>query len=87
MSSRYPEHDKMRLIKDESQTIGGFLDWLQSEKQFEICERVERRFDDELVPIQLNIERLLADHFEIDLDVINDEKDAMFAELRGERPE
>lgn len=27
--SRYPEHDKLAKIKDESQSIGLFLDWLQ----------------------------------------------------------
>ncbi len=27
----YPEHAKVRLIKDNSQLVGSFLEWLESE--------------------------------------------------------
>ena len=30
--SDYPEHDKLSAIKDKSQAIGEFVDWLHSEK-------------------------------------------------------
>lgn len=35
-----PELDKMLKNKDESQAIGAFLDWLQTEKKVIFCHRV-----------------------------------------------
>ena len=29
----YPEHEKMKAVKDKSQTIGEFLDWLKDTKK------------------------------------------------------
>lgn len=29
--SDYPEHEKLRAVKGEAETIGAFLEWLQSE--------------------------------------------------------
>lgn len=34
---RYPEHEKMKAIKDKSQAIGEFLEWLDTEKNYEIA--------------------------------------------------
>ena len=40
--SKYPEHEKLSAIKDESQAIGEFLDWLKGGYEgspgYEICE-------------------------------------------------
>lgn len=33
----YPEHDKLSAIKDKSQSIGEFLEWLDFEKNYTIC--------------------------------------------------
>lgn len=34
----YPEHEKLDEIKDQSQAIGEFLEWLGREKSIELCE-------------------------------------------------
>jgi hypothetical protein len=39
--SYYPEHDKLRAIKDKSQAVGEFLEWLRDTKGLTICRRLE----------------------------------------------
>lgn len=34
----YPEHEKMAAVKDHSQAIGEFLEWLSSERELYICQ-------------------------------------------------
>lgn len=34
----YPEHEKLKAIKDQSQAIGEFIEWLKSQGYY-ICER------------------------------------------------
>jgi hypothetical protein len=80
MQNHYPEHDKMRNVKDHSQTIGEFLDWMKNEKGFAICE-VEQTYGRWTRTTQTT-EQLLAEFFEIDLAKIQDEKDHMLAEMR-----
>jgi hypothetical protein len=36
MSNAYPEHDKLQAVKDKSQAIGAFLEWL-GEQGLELC--------------------------------------------------
>ncbi len=74
----HPEHDKLMLVKDRSQAVGEFMEWLAEQGLF-ICER--GRFDD-LHLTGRNREQLLADFFEIDLNVIEAEKRAMLEQLR-----
>ena len=38
--SKYPEHEKLEQVKEQSQACGEFLDWLLSEKRFQVCEFV-----------------------------------------------
>jgi hypothetical protein len=86
MMSAYPEHDKMHEVVGQSQTIGEFLEWLHEEKgvrlgQFHTIDTPwsdEERFD----PFTYSTEKLLAEFFEIDLQKIGEEKDAMLASLR-----
>ena len=89
----YPEHEKMKANKGASQCIGAFLDWLQNEKRYTICEYLdseeidERGYDDVeegYLSIPKSIEEFLADYFDIDLKKIEKEKRAMLDELRGE---
>lgn len=85
--SKYPEHEKMRAVRSQSQAIGSFLDWLDH-SGYAVCEwektgpGANRSHD--FMRTQKSIEQLLADYFEIDLKKISDEKDAMYASLRGE---
>jgi hypothetical protein len=75
-NEKYPEHVKLRAVKDDSQKLGAFLDWLQ--------EQGIALYHDEPEPLAvcLTTEKLLAKYFEIDLDKIETEKRAMLEEQR-----
>lgn len=77
-AERYPEHQKLQAVANESHMIGRFLDYLEehgvrfarynrSEELDEICQRKEE---------------ILADYFEINLVKIEDEKRSMLEECR-----
>ncbi len=75
---KYPEHEKLNGIKDKSQFLGEFIEWAQS-KGMTFCEYSE---DGEgMYRVQKSINTLLAEFFEIDLNKIAEEKDAMLKEL------
>ncbi len=83
--SDYPECDKMSKVTDNSQTIGGFLEWL-GEQGIRLCtlEKMDEPFEpfeDHWCPIRENIESILAKYFEIDLALVDKEKCAMLKEL------
>lgn len=91
-----PEIDKMHAVKEQSQAIGEFLEWLQQEKAWELAayhQHEEACYDDEgdrtcgmrtSEPFIVNysIERLLAEYFEIDLKKVDDEKRAILESLQ-----
>jgi hypothetical protein len=78
--AEYPEHEKLKLVKDRSQAIGEFLDWLSDVKDWHLGYHVSRI--DALLPASYNIQRLLAEYFEIDLDKLEAEKLAIIEEMR-----
>ena len=87
MKNKYPECEKMVAVKDKSQAIGEFLDWLKEEKKFAIS-----AFHDggdysfgEWRPIRTSTEQLLAEFFNIDLDKVEEEKRQMLKELRKDK--
>lgn len=88
---KLPEHDKIKALDGHNQTVGEFLDWLRDEKGYHICEYMERREEseaDEWLPegyytINTSTERLLAEYFNIDLAVIEQEKRDMLEEMRA----
>lgn len=79
----YPEHEKLEAIKDESQAIGAFLDWLQNERQptLQLC-AVTNHTDHPFQPIYFGIQELLAEYFDINLKKIEAEKNKMLKEIR-----
>lgn len=88
---KYPEHEKLDKIHEKSNSIGDFLEWLSSVKQIRfakwITEPVENPFGKETsidVFIQQNmeIEKWLAEYFNIDLKKLEEEKQTMLKELR-----
>ena len=81
LPGEYPEHEKLSAVKEQSQAIGGFLDWLINEQGCHIAEYPGD--SDELMPISNSIERLLATYFDIDLGKIAAEKDAMLEDHRA----
>lgn len=75
-----PECEKLRAVKEKSQAIGEFLDWLSSQGivlaawNTDGCDRLELR--------RGSIEELLAEYFNIDLDKVETEKRALLDDLR-----
>lgn len=65
-----PELDKVQEVRDRSQTIGEFLDWLPSQGIF-LARYYEERG---LSTFAVNIQELLAEYFDIDLEVMEEEK-------------
>ena len=87
--SKYPECEKLSQVRDKSQVIGEFLDWLVCEKEISLVRFTDRDTDDPDDPgyefINTSIERLLAEFFEIDLNKVEKEKCTMLGELREAR--
>ncbi len=76
----YMEHAKLNRVKDKSQAIGEFLDWLSEQRGIALC-----KYDPAhppYWPIHKRTEQLLAEFFQIDLKKIEDEKRAMLASLQ-----
>lgn len=71
----YPEHEKLEKVHDESQSIGEFIEWLQS--KYSVCKYDEKRFGGTWWPVTLDITKLLSEYFEIDLQKIEFEKRLM----------
>lgn len=84
-TSAYPEHEKLAKIRDRSQTIGEFLDWLGNETPFIIGVYSTGFYDDVIVPAGMTIESVLALYFDIDTDRLEEEKRAMLEHARLER--
>lgn len=97
----FPEHKKAALIKEESQAVGSFLDWLQNQRGLTLCilhEHSKECYEGEdeedgnvicgthdgedYVPAHVTIEKLLAEYYKIDLDVLEDEKMFMLKQLQ-----
>lgn len=76
--SNYPEHEKLKALQGANQIVGNFIEWL-GEAGYVIA-----KYDDigDLWSANRSIDRLLAEHFEIDLDKLEEEKVAMLEEIR-----
>ena len=79
----YPEHDKVRAVKTESQAIGGFIEWLAEQGIFMCTRRRHGMIGDDLLPVGESIEVLLARYFKVDLEKFENEKRAMLEKLRA----
>lgn len=71
--AEYPEHEKLKKVSDECQTIGMFLEWLR--EKYTIC--------DPDYPSHKGIEDFLAEYFNIDQKILEQEKRQMLEELRN----
>jgi hypothetical protein len=83
MSSKHPECDKLLAVKERSQAIGEFLEWLTGEKGVVLATWFP---PGRLESGGYRIEKLLAEFFEIDLDKVEQEKRVMLEELREKQP-
>ena len=82
--SNTPQHDKLKEIQPLSQAIGEFLDWA-NEQGWHLAEwETINSFGDQMLH-QVNISHtdILARHFDIDLDALEDEKLAILDEIRA----
>ncbi len=82
--SKYPEHEKLKKVKDEKNLIGDFLDWLRSDTDRVIAEYVDVGdfADERLVPKSESISDILADYYDIDQEKLEQEKQQMLESLR-----
>lgn len=78
---KYPEHEKLLKVKDQSQVCGEFLDWLQG-GGYHLGRYNEEgtRLYTHTVP---HLTKLLAEFFQIDQAKLEEEKRAMLDELRA----
>jgi hypothetical protein len=94
-AAKYSEHDKLQSVKESSQTIGEFLEWLQEDQgvvlakphvHTDFCIEEGRRVcgaeSGSLIGVLASIPRWLARYFDIDEDKLEAEKRAMLDELR-----
>jgi hypothetical protein len=91
---KYPEHNKLSLVKDQSQAIGAFLDWLlekgvilskpheHSDNCLKDGKYVCHTTEGDLVPIWIPIHSWLATYFNIDEYKLEKEKRAMLDEMQ-----
>lgn len=80
-STPTPECDKLSKVKDKSQIIGEFLEWLIcGNTPYMVCE--EDRFED-FHPMKLSINGLLAEYFNVDLDKVEAEKQEILNKIRA----
>ena len=73
-----PEHEKLKEVQPQSQTIGEFIEWLDEQG---IWLASFNRFD-RLDPINDGTEKLLARYLEIDLQALEAEKVALLGMQR-----
>lgn len=87
--SQYPEHEKLKLVQDNSQTVGEFLEFL-GEKDLVVCKYQETTPDEEegwdgpegYWPDRTSKEKLLAEFFDIDLIKLEAEKVEMIKSMK-----
>lgn len=71
-----PECEKLASVSEESNKIGNFFDWMQSETAFRVCEYDETE-NYYFSSSHYDREQLLAKYFEIDLDKVEKERKAL----------
>lgn len=77
-----PTLDRMLSVKEESQKVGNFIEWLRAQG-YELAQYgKERGHRDTLFPVHTTTERLLAEYFEINLDEAERERCKILAGVR-----
>ncbi len=87
-----PECEKLLKVSKESNVIGEFLDWMESEKKLVFAKwgMVKPEYSDGferegLLPEHINKEKLLADFYKIDLNKVETERRALLDHLRKQQ--
>lgn len=86
--SQFPEHDKVRVVQPQSQSIHEFIDWLANEKKIHLAEwepnyrnGTHSSRSSSLIYARKPITELVAEFFEVDLKKFNAEKEQMYEAL------
>jgi hypothetical protein len=83
VKDKYPEIERLNIIKEKSQLCGEFLEWLQT--KFNMIAKKEG-FEHGHIPMgyssYINVQNLLAEYFDINLEEIEKEKLQMLEDLR-----
>lgn len=86
----YPEHIKVSGIKNYSQVIGEFLEWMQNEG-YVIAKHTPKygpgSYPEGLVPAYKPIQDLLAEFFEIDQNKLEEERKQMLYAITAQQAE
>jgi hypothetical protein len=78
-----PNCEKAHQVHDQSQAIGEFIEWLQDEKGILLAQWEKGRVAvQRLMPAHKDIQRLLAEFFDIDYDEMQQEKDRLLEYVR-----
>jgi hypothetical protein len=84
-----PECDKLAAIKDKAEVLQEFVDWLNDERGYSICERrpsgkstAHEELDEYWPASYGGYNRLFADFFGIDLDKVEQERRAILDHVR-----
>jgi hypothetical protein len=75
-----PECEKMDRIHDNSQRLGLFLEWLKNRYVLARWEKNETR----LTPVHVDIQKILAEYFDIDLVKVDQEQQSILEWIREE---
>ena len=81
INSRYPELAKAAHVAEETQIIGDFMDWLESQKCIVLAEPSHDYGSDQLMPTWKSADQLLAEYFGVDLKKLEEEKVAILKEI------
>ena len=79
-----PMLDKMGSVKDDSQKLGAFLEWLQGRNVWLCMQNLDPWGEADYCPIAQGIEEVLAEYFEIDLRAVEYERRALLEWHRRE---
>lgn len=81
---KYPEHEKLKSVKRESEIVQSFIDWLFDETNMLICEFDQDGdwYEGRYPQVRLTREQIMAQYFDIDLQKLSEEKDAILDDWR-----
>jgi len=79
---KYPEHEKLENISQQSQFLGEFIEWCNEHGMF-LARHIEN-FDSP-IPVSKSINTLLGEFFEIDLIKLEQEKRKMLEDIRSKQ--
>ena len=82
--SEYPQHEKLRELEDKRDTVQEFYDWLLGTKRIVLSRWGD---GDDLYPVGITPEELIAEFLGIDLKEFRAESEEMYRKLRRDYEE